>query len=110
MSTITRADCEARDRADPLAPFRERFVLPEGIVYLDGNSLGALPKAAAARLKQATEREWAQDLIKSWNLHRWIDLPQRAGAKIARLVGARAGEVVVADSTSVNLFKMLAAA
>ncbi len=110
MTTITRADCEARDRADPLASFRERFALPEGIVYLDGNSLGALPKAAALRVKHAVEREWGADLIKSWNVHRWIDLPQRAGAKIARLVGAKASEVIVADSTSVNLFKMLAAA
>jgi kynureninase len=110
MTAITRADCEARDRADPLASFRERFDLPQGVVYLDGNSLGALPKAAAARVKHAVEREWGADLIKSWNVHRWIDLPQRAGAKIARLVGARAGEVIVADSTSVNLFKMLAAA
>jgi kynureninase len=110
MTAITRPDCEARDRADPLASFRERFELPSGIVYLDGNSLGALPKAAAARVKHAVEREWGADLIKSWNVHRWIDLPQRAGAKIARLVGARASEVIVADSTSVNLFKMLAAA
>ena len=110
MTAITRADCEARDRADPLASFRERFELPEGIVYLDGNSLGALPKAAAARVKHAVEREWGTDLIKSWNVHRWIDLPQRAGAKIARLVGAKSSEVIVADSTSVNLFKMLAAA
>lgn len=109
MTSITRADCEARDRADPLASFRERFVLPEGVVYLDGNSLGALPKAAAARIKDAVETQWGQDLIRSWNVHRWIDLPQRAGAKIARLIGARANEVVVADSTSVNLFKMLAA-
>jgi kynureninase len=110
MTNITRADCEARDRADPLAPFRARFALPDGIVYLDGNSLGALPKAAAARLKDAVETQWGRDLIRSWNVHRWIDLPQRAGAKIARLVGAKAGEVVVADSTSVNLFKLLAAA
>ena len=110
MSRITRADCEARDRADPLAPFRQRFVLPPDVVYLDGNSLGALPKAAVARLQQAVDREWGQDLIRSWNLHRWIDLPQRAGAKIGRLVGAKANEVVVADSTSVNLFKLLAAA
>jgi kynureninase len=110
MSTITRADCEARDRADPLAPFRARFALPENIVYLDGNSLGALPKAAAARIQDAVETQWGRDLIRSWNVHRWIDLPQRAGAKIARLVGAKASEVVVADSTSVNLFKMLAAA
>jgi kynureninase len=110
MSTITRADCEARDHADPLAPFRARFVLPEGVVYLDGNSLGALPKAAAARIKDAVETQWGQDLIRSWNVHRWIDLPQRAGAKIARIIGARPNEVVVADSTSVNLFKLLAAA
>jgi kynureninase len=110
MAKLTREDCLARDRADPLAPFRERFLLPEGVVYLDGNSLGALPKAAAARVREAVEVEWGRDLIKSWNLHRWIDLPQRAGAKIARLVGARADEVVVADSTSVNLFKLLAAA
>jgi kynureninase len=110
MTAITRTDCEARDRADPLAPFRARFALPEDVVYLDGNSLGALPKAAAARIQDAVETQWGRDLIRSWNVHRWIDLPQRAGAKIARLVGARAGEVVVADSTSVNLFKMLAAA
>jgi kynureninase len=110
MTQITRADCEARDRADPLAPFRARFALPDGIIYLDGNSLGALPKAAAARIKEAVETQWGRDLIKSWNLHRWIDLPQRAGAKIARLVGAKPNEVVVADSTSVNLFKLLAAA
>lgn len=110
MSPITRADCQTRDRADPLAPFRDRFVLPTNIVYLDGNSLGALPKAAAARIKRSVEAEWGQDLIKSWNVHRWIDLPQRTGAKIARLVGAKASEVVVADSTSVNLFKLLAAA
>jgi kynureninase len=110
MPSITRADCEARDRADPLAPFRERFLLPENVVYLDGNSLGALPKAAAERVRKTVEGEWGRDLIRSWNVHRWIDLPQRAGAKIARLVGARAEEVIVADSTSVNLFKLLAAA
>jgi len=107
---LTRAECLARDKADPLAPFRERFVLPEGVVYLDGNSLGALPKAAIERAKRAVEVEWGEGLIRSWNLHRWIDLPQRAGGKIARLIGAKPEEVIVADSTSVNLFKMLAAA
>ncbi|MCW5769995.1 MAG: kynureninase [Rhodospirillaceae bacterium] len=107
---VTRNECLARDKADPLAPFRDRFLVPEGVVYLDGNSLGALPKAAAARVKKAVEGEWGQDLIRSWNVHRWIDLPQRAGAKIGRLVGADADEVIVADSTSVNLFKLLAAA
>jgi kynureninase len=110
MTKLTRADCQARDRADPLAAFRARFVLPPDLVYLDGNSLGALPREAAARIKQAVEDEWGRDLIKSWNLHRWIDLPQRTGAKIARLIEAAPGEVVVADSTSVNLFKLLAAA
>ncbi len=108
--TITRAECEARDRADPLAAFRERFVLPEHIIYLDGNSLGALPKAAAQRVRDAVEQQWGRDLIKSWNVHDWIGLPQLVGTKIARLVGAKAGEVVAADSTSVNLFKLLAAA
>jgi len=107
---LTRAECQARDKADPLAPFRDRFALPEGVVYLDGNSLGALPKAAVARAKKVVEQEWGGDLIKSWNVHRWMELPQRAGDKIGRLVGAKPGEVVVADSTSVNLFKMLAAA
>ncbi|MGE5145446.1 MAG: kynureninase, partial [Candidatus Eiseniibacteriota bacterium] len=107
---MTREDCVARDRADPLASFRDRFHLPDGVVYLDGNSLGALPKVAAERLRAVVEEEWGRDLIKSWNIHGWIDLPKRAGDKIARLVGAQPGEVIVADSTSVNLFKLMAAA
>jgi kynureninase len=107
---LTREDCLARDRADPLAGFRARFHLPDGVVYLDGNSLGALPRVAAQRLRAVVEQEWGQDLIRSWNTHSWIDLPQRAGEKIARLVGAAPGQVLVADSTSVNLFKLLAAA
>src|SRR5919112_3787458 len=100
----------ALDQADPLRPFRDRFLLPEGVIYLDGNSLGALPKATPARVAQVVEAEWGQDLITSWNKHGWIDLPRRVGDKIARLVGAAPGEVMVADSTSVNLFKLLAAA
>jgi kynureninase len=107
---LARDDCAARDRADPLASFRDRFFLPDGVIYLDGNSLGALPRVAAERLRAVVEQEWGRDLIKSWNVHSWIDLPQRAGDKIARLVGAAPGEVLVADSTSVNLFKLLAAA
>ena len=107
---LTRDDCAARDRADPLAGFRGRFMLPEGVIYLDGNSLGALPRVAAERLKAVIEQEWGRDLIRSWNIHGWIDLPRRAGDKIARLVGAAPGQVLVADSTSVNLFKLLAAA
>ena len=89
---------------------RERFVLPEGVIYLDGNSLGALPRAAAARQREVIEREWGERLIRSWNEAGWIEAPQRVGAKIARLVGAKPHEVIVADSTSVNLFKLLAAA
>lgn len=107
---LTRQDCEACDRADPLAPLREQFVLPEGVIYLDGNSLGVLPRATPARIREVVEREWGQDLIRSWNTAGWIHLPHRVGAKIARLVGAQAGELTVADSTSVNLYKVLVAA
>ena len=108
--TVTRADALALDRADKLAPFRDRFALPDGIVYLDGNSLGALPKATPARLAELVAAEWGRDLIRSWNIHGWIDLPFRVGDKIARLIGARPGEVVAADSTSINVFKLIAAA
>ena len=107
---MTRDDCLACDAADPLAPLRDQFALPAGTLYLDGNSLGALPKATAARVAQVLTQEWGEQLIKSWNSAGWIDLPQRIGDKIARLVGAGAGELVVADSTSVNLFKVLSAA
>ena len=106
----TRRDFEALDAADPLAPLRERFLLPEGVIYLDGNSLGACPKATPARLAEATQHEWATGLIRSWNTAGWIDLPQRIGDKIAPLIGAGAGEVIVGDSTSVNLYKALHAA
>ncbi|HQN09966.1 MAG TPA: kynureninase [Thermoanaerobaculia bacterium] len=107
---ISRADAAALDAADPLAPFRDRFALPEGLVYLDGNSLGALPRRATARVADAVSREWGEGLIRSWNDAGWIDLPRRVGDKIGRLVGAAPGEVVCADSTSVNLWKVLAAA
>ena len=106
----TRADCAALDAADPLAFARERFVLPEATVYLDGNSLGAMPRSVAARMRTATEQEWAQGLIRSWNDAGWYTAPQRAAARIARLVGAAPDQVIVADSTSVNLFKLLAGA
>jgi kynureninase len=99
-----------KDAQDALNSFRQRFTMPEGVIYLDGNSLGPLPRATPARLAQVTEREWGEGLIRSWNTAGWIDLPQRIGDKIARLIGADAGEVIVADSTSVNLFKVLAAA
>lgn len=106
----TREDCLAQDQADPLASLRELFDLPEGCLYLDGNSLGVLPRATARRVQQVVTEEWGRDLIKSWNTAGWIDLPQRIGNKIGRLIGAGDNEVVVADSTSVNLYKVLMAA
>lgn len=106
----TREACAALDAADPLGALRAQFDLPAGVIYLDGNSLGALPRATAARVQQVVQGEWGRDLIKSWNAAGWIDLPRRVGDKIARLVGAAPGELVVADSTSVNLFKVLSAA
>jgi len=90
--------------------FRHRFELPPGLVYLDGNSLGALSTDARRRLDDVVRREWGRDLIRSWNVNGWIEAPLRVGAKIARLIGARPDEVVVADSTSVNLFKLVFAA
>ncbi|MBE0550733.1 MAG: kynureninase, partial [Rubrivivax sp.] len=107
---MTRDDALALDAADALAPLRQQFVLPPDLIYLDGNSLGVLPKSTAARVQQVVQQEWGVDLIRSWNSAGWIDLPQRVGDKIAQLVGAGAGELVVADSTSVNLFKVLSAA
>jgi kynureninase len=107
---MDRAHAESLDAADPLARFREAFVLPDDLIYLDGNSLGPLPKATAPRLAEVAEREWGQGLITSWNAAGWINAPERAGGKLARLIGARAHEVVVADSTSVNLFKLAAGA
>jgi kynureninase len=107
---MTRQDALALDATDPLAPLRGQFHIPEGLIYLDGNSLGVLPRATAARVQQVVEQEWGQGLIRSWNSAGWMALPARVGDKIARLVGAGEGELVVADSTSVNLFKVLAAA
>ena len=105
-----RAEAAALDAADPLASFRDRFALPDGVTYLDGNSLGALPKATAARLAQVATEEWGQGLIRSWNSADWIGAPARVGAKIAPLIGAQPHEVVAADSTSVNLYKLIVAA
>ncbi|KTE26329.1 MULTISPECIES: kynureninase [unclassified Sphingopyxis] len=109
-ANLDRAACAALDRADPLAPLRDRFALPEGMIYLDGNSLGAMPKGAAARAQDVVTREWGIDLIKSWNSAGWFDLPVRLGDKLAPLIGAAPGEVVICDSTSQNLFKVLSAA
>lgn len=107
---LTRQNCLDLDAADPLAIWRQRFRLPTEVVYLDGNSLGALPAALPVRLHEVMEAQWGCDLIASWNSHGWIDLPLRVGAKIARLMGAAPDEVVAADSVSVNLFKLVAAA
>lgn len=106
----TRDQALALDAADALAPLRAQFEIPPGVIYLDGNSLGVLPKATPARVAAVVRQEWGVGLIRSWNSAGWITLPQRVGDKIARLVGAGAGELVCADSTSVNLFKVLSAA
>ena len=106
----TRQDFEALDRSDPLRAFRAGFELPEGVLYLDGNSLGALPRRTRERIAGVVGEEWGRGLIRSWNDADWIGMPQRVGDKIGRLVGAAPGEVIVADSTSVNLFKALSVA
>ncbi len=98
------------DAADPLGPYRERFTLPEGVIHLDGNSLGALPKATPAALARVVEQEWGEGLIRSWNSAGWFDMAARIGSKIAPLIGAASHEVIACDSTSVNLFKLIAAA
>lgn len=107
---MNRNDCLALDAGDALAPLRQQFDLPDGLIYLDGNSLGARPRAALARAQDVIAREWGRDLITSWNTAGWFDLPKRLGDRLAPLIGARAGEVVVNDTTSLNLFKALAAA
>ena len=108
--TLSREHAQDLDARDPLARARDRFSIPDGIIYLDGNSLGCLPKSVAPRLREAIENEWGRGLIRSWNTAGWYTAPQRAGAKIAKLIGAAPGEVIVTDSTSVDLFKVLAAA
>ena len=108
--TKTLEDCHALDAGDPLRELRDQFSLPDGLIYLDGNSLGVLPKTAAARVAKAVTHEWGQGLIRSWNSAGWFDLPQRTGNKIATLIGAAPGEVVATDSTSINLYKVLSVA
>jgi len=107
---VTLEEAQPLDSADPLVFVRARFSLPDGVIYLDGNSLGALPVAAPAALAKTAEREWGEDLIASWNKHGWIDWPTRIAAKLAPIVGAKPVELLIADSTSVCLFKLLAAA
>ncbi|MBL8116728.1 MAG: kynureninase [Anaerolineae bacterium] len=110
LTTISYEAIREMDANDPLKAFREKFYVPEGVLYFDGNSLGALPKGVEARLGEAVRQEWGNGLIRSWIGAGWYDMPRRLGDKIGRLVGAKPGQVVVADSTSVNLFKVLAAA
>jgi kynureninase len=110
MTPPSLAACESLDQQDPLRSLRDLFQLPEGVIYLDGNSLGVLPKATPTRVAQAVTQEWGNDLIKSWNTAGWFQLPLKVGDKIARLIGANANEVVAADSTSINLYKVLSAA
>ncbi|MBC7985173.1 MAG: kynureninase [Sphingomonadaceae bacterium] len=108
MTTLPEA--RALDAADPLRALRDRFALPEGVIYLDGNSLGALPRATIERQRDAVARQWGEDLIRSWNANDWIGAPARIGARIAPLIGAVPHEVIATDSTSVNLFKLIVAA
>ncbi|WP_378942498.1 kynureninase [Mesorhizobium sp. ANAO-SY3R2] len=104
------ATVEAMDAADVLRPMRDRFVLPEGLIYLDGNSLGAASSAAYGEIEKAARDEWGQGLIRSWNSAGWFDMPLELGDRIGRLIGAAAGQTVVADTTSINVYKALHAA
>ena len=110
VSMTTLHDCRRLDAIDPLRPLRAHFSIPLDTIYLDGNSLGVMPVTAAARAAQVVQQEWGQGLIRSWNAAGWFDLPQRLGARIAALIGGGPDEVVAADTTSVNVFKVLAAA
>ncbi|HEY3793446.1 MAG TPA: kynureninase [Bradyrhizobium sp.] len=109
-TAVSREACVARDAGDPLAVFRDRFVMPDGVIYLDGNSLGPMPRAAAGLLENTITREWAHDLIKSWNSAGWFEMPLRLGDRVGALIGAAAGQTVVCDTTSVNLYKAVHAA
>jgi kynureninase len=105
----SRAECLAADRDDPLAHARERFALPSETIYLDGNSLGALPTLTASRLASTIEQDWGVGLIRSWNSADWVNLPAKVGQNLSRLIGASPDEVIVADSTSANIYKLVAA-
>ncbi|APW43388.1 kynureninase [Rhodoferax saidenbachensis] len=109
-SPLSLNDCRARDAADPLRSLRDLFTIPKELIYLDGNSLGVMPKAATARAAEVVAQEWGQGLIRSWNTAGWVNLPHKLGNQVARLIGAGDGEVVVTDTTSINLYKALSAA
>ena len=110
MNLRTLDDCQSLDANDPLRTLKSQFYLPDGVIYLDGNSLGVLPRTAAARVSAVVNDEWGDGLIRSWNSAGWFEAPRRVGNKIARLIGAGNDEVVATDSTSVNLYKVLSAA
>jgi kynureninase len=107
---VTRDQCAALDLADALAVMRQRFVIPDGLIYLDGNSLGVLPRGVAERIDATVRKQWGETLIRSWNEHGWFALAQRVGDRIARLIGAPEASVIAGDTISVNLFKLLGAA
>jgi|TARA_R110002096_G_scaffold428927_1_gene641215 kynureninase len=107
---LTREDFVALDNDDVLAPFADEFHIPDGMIYFDGNSLGAMPKAAKARALEVIEKEWGTDLIKSWNKAGWFNLVEKLGDKTATLIGADKGEVIYADATGLNVYKLVAAA
>jgi kynureninase len=110
MTLLTQPHCRALDVQDPLRPLRDLFALPPGVIYLDGNSLGVMPKSAPARVADVVSREWGADLIQSWNTNGWFEMPKQLGDKIARLIGAAPGTVVATDTTSINIYKVLSAA
>ncbi len=110
ISHVTRTACVERDSTDPLRDLRDRFVIPEGVIYLDGNSLGPMPRTAAGVLGRTIEQEWGHDLIRSWNSAGWFDMPVRLGDRVGALIGAAAGQTLVCDTTSINLYKAIQAA
>ena len=110
MTNLTRADFETLDKNDTLAPLRDQFSLAQDLIYLDGNSLGVLPKATAAHVQQVITQQWGVDLIRSWNCNQWMQKPAQLGDKIGQLIGAEAGQVLACDTTSINIFKLAAAA
>src|ERR1700730_12416343 len=109
-SPVSREACVAHDSTETLRGFRDRFIIPEGIIYLDGNSLGPMPRAAADVLNRTIEQQWGHDLIKSWNSAGWFDMPARLGDRVGALLGAAPGQTLVCDTTSVNLYKAIHAA
>ena len=107
---ISRDECAALDAVDPLAPLREEFILRDDLIYLDGNSLGPLTRAARERVAQVIDHEWAEGLVKSWSSAGWMATPTRLGDRLAPLIGAHTGEVLVADTLTIGLAKLIGGA